>query len=73
MSAALPADLGERVRGGITGGDRALIGSLEGFEDLSLIGALQREDAGLADGDVVFAVTEGGETSAVIGAALAAA
>src|SRR5690606_26205500 len=73
IAAKLPAQLGERVRGQITGGDRALISSLEGFEDLPLIGALQMRDDGIGADDVVFAVTEGGETSAVIGTALAAA
>lgn len=73
IAARLPAGLGERVRGEITGGDRALISSLEGFEDLQLIGALQMRDDGIGADDVVFAVTEGGETSAVIGTALAAA
>ncbi|WDS35438.1 hypothetical protein [Pseudoxanthomonas sp.] len=62
-----------RVRGEITGGDRALISSLEGFEDLPLIGRLQLQDHAISAQDVVFAVTEGGETSAVIGTALAAA
>lgn len=66
---ALPG-IADRVRGEITGGDRALISSLEGFEDLQLIGRLQLQDHGIAAGDVVFAVTEGGETSAVIGTAL---
>jgi len=65
--------LGERVRGEITGGDRALISSLEGFEDLPEIGRLQLQDNGIRADDLVFAVTEGGETSAVIGTALAAA
>ncbi|MCL7715494.1 hypothetical protein [Stenotrophomonas mori] len=73
LAGRLPADLGDRVRGQITGGDRALISSLEGFEDLQLIGALQMRDDGIGADDVVFAVTEGGETSAVIGTALAAA
>lgn len=71
--AARHPDLGERVRGEITGGDRALISSLEGFEDLPSIGRLQLEDNGIGPQDLVFAVTEGGETSAVIGTALAAA
>jgi Predicted sugar phosphate isomerase len=65
--------LGERVRGEITGGDRALIASLEGFEDIPEIGRLQLQDNGIQPDDLVFAVTEGGETSAVIGTALAAA
>ncbi len=65
--------IGDRVRGEITGGDRALIASLEGFEDLQLIGGLQLQDNDIQPGDVVFAVTEGGETSAVIGTAKAGA
>jgi N-acetylmuramic acid 6-phosphate (MurNAc-6-P) etherase len=72
LRAALPADIGERVVGEMTGGDRALVSSLEGFEDLPLLGALQLRDHGIAAGDVVICVTEGGETSSVIGTALEA-
>jgi N-acetylmuramic acid 6-phosphate etherase len=62
---------GELV-GEMTGADRALISSLEGFEDLQLIGRLQLQDRGIVKGDVVICVTEGGETSSVIGTILAA-
>ncbi|MEW6455319.1 MAG: hypothetical protein AB1410_01215 [Acidobacteriota bacterium] len=62
----------EQLIGEMTGGDRALISSLEGFEDLQLIGYLQLKDRGIEKGDVVFCVTEGGETSSVIGTILAA-
>ena len=58
--------------GEMTGGDRALISSLEGFEDLLLIGRLQLKDRKVEKGDVVICVTEGGETSSVIGTILAA-
>lgn len=58
--------------GEMTGADRALISSLEGFEDLLLIGRLQLEDRKIEKGDVVICVTEGGETSSVIGTILAA-
>jgi phosphoheptose isomerase len=58
--------------GEMTGADRALISSLEGFEDLQLIGKCQLEGHGIEKGDVVFAITEGGETSSVIGTILAA-
>lgn len=58
--------------GEMTGADRALISSLEGFEDLQLIGRLQLRDRGVNKGDVVICVTEGGETSSVIGTVLAA-
>jgi N-acetylmuramic acid 6-phosphate etherase len=69
---ALPERIGDAVIGEMTGGDRALVSSLEGFEDLKLLGALQLEDHGIAEGDVVICVTEGGETSSVIGTAQAA-
>ena len=61
-----------RLVGEMTGADRALISSLEGFEDLQLIGRLQLRDHMIARGDVVIEVTEGGETSAGIGTVLAA-
>jgi N-acetylmuramic acid 6-phosphate etherase len=62
----------EELIGEMTGGDRALISSLEGFEDLPLIGRLQLQDRGIRKGDLVVCVTEGGETSSVIGTALGA-
>lgn len=70
--AAVPDNIENRLIGEMTGADRALISSLEGFEDLQLIGKLQLEDRGVEKGDVVICVTEGGETSSVIGTILAA-
>jgi N-acetylmuramic acid 6-phosphate etherase len=68
--------VGERIEdaliGEMTGADRALVSSLEGFEDLQLIGKLQSQDHGVRKGDTVICVTEGGETSSVIGTILAA-
>lgn len=61
-----------RLVGEMTGADRALISSLEGFEDLQLIGRLQLKEHGITKGDVVIEVTEGGETSAGIGTILEA-
>jgi N-acetylmuramic acid 6-phosphate etherase len=72
LAGRLPASIGDRLIGEMTGADRALISSLEGFEDLLLIGRLQLEDHGVSKGDVVVCVTEGGETSSVIGTILAA-
>ncbi|MFC2141991.1 hypothetical protein ACFLR7_03555 [Acidobacteriota bacterium] len=72
LEGSLPEDIESRLIGEITGGDRALISSLEGFEDLELMGQLQLEDRGIEQGDAVFGITEGGETSSVIGAVLAA-
>ncbi len=68
----LSADIESQLIGEMTGADRALISSLEGFEDLPLIGRLQLADHGIARGDVVIEVTEGGETSAGIGTVLGA-
>jgi N-acetylmuramic acid 6-phosphate etherase len=62
----------DQLSGEMTGGDRALISSLEGFEDLQLLGRLQLQDRKIKKGDVVICVTEGGETSSVIGTILAA-
>lgn len=72
LRAVVGDDVGERLVGEMTGGDRALVSSLEGFEDLQLLGALQLADHGIARGDVVLCITEGGETSSVIGTILAA-
>jgi len=68
----LAAAIEEELIGEMTGADRALISSLEGFEDLLLIGRLQLADRNIRKGDVVICVTEGGETSSVIGTILAA-
>ena len=53
----------------MAGGDYALIKSVEGFEDFAAFGRKQLEESGVSAGDVVFAITEGGETSFVIGTA----
>jgi len=53
----------------MAGGDFALIKSVEGFEDFPDFGRHQLKEAGVQQGDVVVAITEGGETSFVIGAA----
>ena len=53
----------------MAGGDFALIKSVEGFEDFEAFGRRQLRESGVADGDVVVAITEGGETSFVIGTA----
>jgi len=71
LKAHIPGDIEDRLIGEMTGGDRALISSLEGFEDLELVGKLQLQERGVERGDVVFCITEGGETSSVIGAILA--
>ncbi len=53
----------------MAGGDFALIKSVEGFEDFPDFGRHQLREAGVQKGDVVVAITEGGETPFVIGTA----
>jgi N-acetylmuramic acid 6-phosphate (MurNAc-6-P) etherase/succinate dehydrogenase flavin-adding protein (antitoxin of CptAB toxin-antitoxin module) len=72
LKKAITEDIEELLIGEMTGGDRALISALEGLEDLQLVGKLQLKDRGVERGDVVFCITEGGETSSVIGAMMAA-
>jgi N-acetylmuramic acid 6-phosphate etherase len=58
-----------RAESVMAGGDYALVKSVEGFEDFAPFGRKQIADLGVAAGDMVFAITEGGETSFVIGTA----
>jgi N-acetylmuramic acid 6-phosphate etherase len=59
----------DRTASVMAGGDYALIKSVEGFEDFAPFGRKQIADLGVSRGDMVFAITEGGETSFVIGTA----
>lgn len=52
----------------MAGGDVALIKSLESFEDHPEYGEKQLLELGFCDGDLLLAITEGGETPFVIGA-----
>ena len=51
----------------MTGGERALIRSVENFEDYQSFGRQQAIEAAIDSRDVVIALTEGGEISSVIG------
>jgi N-acetylmuramic acid 6-phosphate etherase len=62
-------DFENRAFSVMAGGDFALIKAVEGFEDFTAFGKKQIGDLGVSKGDVVFAITEGGETSFVIGTA----
>jgi len=53
----------------MAGGDFALIKSVEGYEDFPDFGRYQLRERGVGPGDVVVAITEGGETPCVIGTA----
>lgn len=63
----------DRVVSFMAGGDAALIRSLEAFEDFPAYGARQLRELGFGKGDLLLAITEGGETPFVIGACLEAA
>jgi N-acetylmuramic acid 6-phosphate etherase len=63
------AEWEDRAFSVMAGGDFALIKAVEGFEDFTAFGKKQIGDLGVAARDVVFAITEGGETSFVIGTA----
>lgn len=64
-----PEDWENRAFPVMAGGDFALIKAVEGFEDFTDFGKKQIGDLGVSSKDVVFAITEGGETSFVIGTA----
>lgn len=66
---ALAATFEDRAFPVMAGGDFALIKAVEGFEDFTTFGKKQLGDLGVNHKDVVFAITEGGETSFVIGTA----
>ncbi len=51
----------------MTGGDFALVKAVESFEDYNQFGRRQARDMGLGKGDTLVGITEGGETSSVIG------
>jgi N-acetylmuramic acid 6-phosphate etherase len=59
----------DRVYSVMAGGDFALIKSVEGYEDFPDFGRRQLAERGVGAGDVVVAITEGGETPFVIGTA----
>lgn len=61
-------DSADSVRSFMAGGDYALVRSIENFEDHPEYGARQLRDSGFTSGDLLIAITEGGETPFVIGA-----
>ena len=51
----------------MTGGDYALIRAVESFEDYQEFGRQQAREMEITKGDMLVAITEGGETSSVLG------
>jgi N-acetylmuramic acid 6-phosphate etherase len=68
IAANLP-NMEDHVFSVMAGGDFALIKSVEGYEDFPEFGRYQLRERGVQFGDVVVAITEGGETPFVIGTA----
>jgi N-acetylmuramic acid 6-phosphate etherase len=69
VDAQLGRELADCVFSVMAGGDFALIKSVEGYEDFFDFGRYQLRERGVGPGDVVVAITEGGETPFVIGTA----
>ena len=57
----------DSVQSIMTGGDFALVKSVEAFEDYAQFGARQVQDLKMRPSDLLVAITEGGETSSVLG------
>jgi N-acetylmuramic acid 6-phosphate etherase len=57
----------DKVLGFMSGGDLALVHSIENFEDHPEWGARQLREIGFREGDLLISCTEGGETPSVIG------
>lgn len=68
IAANLP-DMEDCVFSVMAGGDFALIKAVEGYEDFPDFGRYQLREKGVQSGDIVVAITEGGETPFVIGTA----
>jgi N-acetylmuramic acid 6-phosphate etherase len=62
----------DQVHALMAGGDFALVKSVENFEDYPEYGTRHLLDLGFKDGDLLIAITEGGETPYVIGTVLGA-
>jgi N-acetylmuramic acid 6-phosphate etherase len=58
----------DRILGFMSGGDLALVHSIENFEDHPEFGARQVREIGFGSNDLLVSTTEGGETPSVIGA-----
>jgi N-acetylmuramic acid 6-phosphate etherase len=57
----------QQVASIMTGGDYALVKSVESFEDYPQFGRRQAQELHIGPADMLVAITEGGETSSVLG------
>ena len=67
------SDLSESVGSIMTGGDYALIRSVEFFEDYDVIGREQVIESQIKNGDTLIAITATGETTSILGTVMEAA
>ncbi|MFC2161337.1 hypothetical protein ACFLRX_06775 [Acidobacteriota bacterium] len=72
LESSITEDISDLLIGEMTGGDRALMGSMEGLDDLLLVGWLQLQEHLIQKEDVVICISEGGDTPSVIGTLQAA-
>ncbi|MCJ7579658.1 MAG: hypothetical protein MUP98_03880 [Candidatus Aminicenantes bacterium] len=72
LNASISENIPDRLIGEMTGGDRALMGSMEGLDDLLLIGWFQLQEHSIKKEDMVICFSEGGDTPSVIGTLQAA-
>jgi N-acetylmuramic acid 6-phosphate etherase len=67
------SDLSDLVSGIMTGGDYALIRSVEFFEDHLEFGRQQVRELGIGKGDLLVAITATGETTSILGTVMESA
>ena len=65
-------ELANRVESFTTGGDRALVRSVENFEDYMTFGAEQVREAGIGEGDVLLGLSECGLSASINGSVVEA-
>lgn len=72
LETSITATIQDLLIGEMAGGDRALMGSMEGLDDLLLLGWLQLQQHGIQKEDVVICFSGSGDTPSVIGTLQAA-
>ncbi len=65
-------EMGERVMTLMTGGDYALIRSVESFEDYEVLSRKQTDELKVTKDDLLIGVTATGETTSIVGSAIRA-
>ena len=63
------SEYADRIIEVMTGGDFAVIRSVESFEDYAVLGAMQVRELGITDKDLLIGVTATAETTSILGSA----